>query len=701
MIDEIELRKFWDIEKRGNTLTEIRLISPEGKIGSGYFKDIDTIIAEIKKYPGYGVYYTINTPIDDVFDRLQKNKILFRVKSTTQDKEIKGRDEVVIDLDPVRASGINSTDHELMYARQKANEIYKWLLDQGFHPPLCNISANGCHLKLRCGMKNTDENTEMVKKFLGVIDMLFSDDKVDCDTSLFNASRILKCCGTISYKGNGDTNSDRPRRMARYTYIPDDWYDNINSNAYFEKVAAMFPEPEQPERSNNYRPGSFDLDEFIKEHDIKIDRIVETSKMKKYLLHECPFCGSKAPDSALFKIYPSNALSFRCLHNRCQHQNFKTFRLFYDPNSYSKRDYNEYIQQQRYYGSARREPFHPVAEKEGKPKWLSLKQIAYVDVSQLASIPTGIIDFDKRTGGLLLGDVTIMSGISGAGKTSLIDTIVANVLNRGFKVAVWSGEMQGFRYAQWQHQILAGRPYVKKKEGWDNFWYCPKNIADKINEWLDGKFWLYNCEEYGSRFAQLRNDIEEVVKQQGVNLIIIDNLAALNLSDLDGQKYEKQTQFITEIKDFCKKNNTSCIIVCHPRKVVSFLRKEDVAGTADLVNLADNLVILHRVGKDFVQRAGEFLGTKEVEQYRDFSSVLEVAKNRSMGVVDYLVGLYFEPESRRLKNSIAEHIVYGWVEPPASNPLFASLPNEDAVFKSDIESSSDWLTEESDEEIPF
>lgn len=681
MIDETELRRWWQEEKNNGSLVEIRLISPEGKIGSGYFRDIDTIISEVKKYPGYGVYYTLNTPVDECFGRLQANKICFRVKQTTQDKEIGGRDMVAIDLDPVRVSGTNSTNEELEYAKKKTNEIYKWLLGQGFYPPIVNYSGNGTHLKLRCAMLNNEANTETVKKFLAVIDMLFSDEKVDCDTSIYNAARIIKCCGTISYKGNDDPNSDRPRRMARYVKIPDEWYDNVNPNEYFEKVAAMLPEPEQPARSNNYRPNTFDIDAFIAEHDIKVDKVVETSKMKKYLLHECPFCGSKAPDSALFKLYPSNALSFRCLHNRCQHQDFKSFRLFYDPNSYTRRDYNEYVQRQRYYGTYNREPFQPVKEKDGKPIWLPLSKIEYVDVSTLATIPTGILGFDKKTGGLLFGDVTIMSGISGAGKTSLIDTIVANVVNRGFKVAVWSGEMQGFRYAQWQHQVFAGRPHVRKKEGWDNFWYCPKNIAERINAWLDGKFWLYNCEEYGSRFAQIMCDIEAIIEKRGVNMIILDNLASLNLIDLNGQKYEQQTQFITEIKDFCKKKNIACIIVCHPRKVVSFLRKEDIAGTADLVNLADNLIILHRVGKDFVERAGAFLGPVEVEKYKEYSSVLEIAKNRSMGVVDELVGLYFEPESRRLKNEIAEHIVYGWCEQPTQQSMFAAQAESQSESK--------------------
>ena len=39
---------------------------------------------------------------------------------------------------------------------------------------------------------------------------------------------------------------------------------------------------------------------------------------------------------------------------------------------------------------------------------------------------------------------------------------------------------------------------------------------------------------------------------------------------------------------------------------------------------------------------------------------MEWCKNRSYGIVDYLVGMYYEVETKRFKNSIAEHIVYGW-----------------------------------------
>ena len=53
-----------------------------------------------------------------------------------------------------------------------------------------------------------------------------------------------------------------------------------------------------------------------------------------------------------------------------------------------------------------------------------------------------------------------------------------------------------------------------------------------------------------------------------------------------------------------------------------------------------------------------------------YSNVLEVAKNRQMGIVDHLVGMYYELESRRLKNTIAEHVVYGWQDEPTQVNLY-------------------------------
>jgi hypothetical protein len=86
-----------------------------------------------------------------------------------------------------------------------------------------------------------------------------------------------------------------------------------------------------------------------------------------------------------------------------------------------------------------------------------------------------------------------------------------------------------------------------------------------------------------------------------------------------------------------------------------------VAGTADLTNAVDNVFIVHRVNNDFIRFAGDFLGHDIASQYFNFGNVIEICKNRDMGAMDYLVGLYFETESKRFLNEPYENINYGWV----------------------------------------
>ena len=162
---------------------------------------------------------------------------------------------------------------------------------------------------------------------------------------------------------------------------------------------------------------------------------------------------------------------------------------------------------------------------------------------------------------------------------------------------------------------------------------------------------------------------------------------SLNISSYDGDKYSQQTQFINDLKEFAKVKNIHIILVCHPRKESGFLRKESISGTADLTNLCDNLFIIHRVGKDFQTRASEFLDSTVVQNCLQYDSVVEVCKNRSMGIIDYIVGMFYENESRRLKNSISEHIVYGWEEQPKEQEMeyiqesdFEMLPESDIPF---------------------
>ena len=657
-MNEAIIRQWYDIFKDNHELVEIRILDPATrKTYSGYFTDIETLLEAIKPYDRSAIYFTLNVIDYACYSREQRDRISTKVKSTTSDGEIIERKWCLVDVDCEKPSDTNSSDEEKELAKSVVNNVYKFLRDEGFESPIVCDSANGFHLLYKQAMNSTPENTETMKRFLQVLDMFFSTDKVKIDCSTFNPSRICKLYGTYSRKGS-DT-PERPQRCSSILKVPSEI--KITQNEYFEKVASYLPEPEKKDRFNNYGASSFDLDEFIKEHDIKVTKVEDGKDYRKYVLEECPFCSShRAPDSAVFKMR-DGGFGFKCLHNSCSKYTFKDFRLHYDPNSYNKIDYKEFQAKQRRY-SPNVEPFVPQEECEEKgKKWLQMSEIKKVNIEDLLCIPTGYDQLDNKIVGLFAGELTILSGANSSGKTSWLDCLALNAVHKGFKVGVWSGEMQDWRFQNWIMQIAAGKTYSKRKIGFDNLYYVPSQYTEKIASWLNEKLFLYN-NNYGNNFKQIFSDIRDLVEREKVQMVIIDNLAALDIDSYDGEKYSKQTKFIIELKEYAKAKNIHIIVVCHPRKQITFLRKDSISGTADLTNIADNVFILHRVGKDFEDRASEFLGSAKAMELCSFSNIIEVAKNRQFGVVDYFVGLFYEPESRRLKNSVAEHIIYGWEE---------------------------------------
>lgn len=679
-MNEITIRQWYDTFKSGEELVEVRIVDNAYKrTYSGYFTDINTLLNEIRKYDNCNIYFTLNAINPACYDREQHDRIVTKPKSTTSDNDIVGRDWILIDIDTKKPSDTNSTDEEKEMAKEVVNNVFKFLRDEGFEKPVVCDSGNGFHLLYKIAMKNNNENTTICKEFLQVLDMLFSNTNVEIDCSTFNSSRICKLYGTFSRKGSNT--KKRPQRESKILRIPDEV--KITPNEYFAKVAAMLPKPEQPSKSNYYSNEKFDLEAFLNKHHIAVRNIVRTSSFTKYILDECPFNSShRAPDSAIFEM-SNGGLGFKCLHSSCSQYTWKDFRLKFEPDAYDHKEYQRHEHKMQYYSSQKKEPFVPKKEDSAKgKKWLAMTDVQYVDMSKLVAIPTGYKELDKKIIGLLMGDVTVLSGLSGSGKTSWIDCVVLNAVQRGYKVGIWSGELQDFRFQSWIDQISAGKNYVCKKEGYENYYYAPKNIANQINKWLEGKLFLYN-NNYGSKWQQLFADIKTLVENEGTQLIVLDNLMALQIDSYDGDKYTQQTRFINDLKEYAKAKNIHVILVCHPRKEGGFLRKESISGTADLTNLADSVIIIHRIGKDFEQRAGEFFGKDKVIPYLKYNSVIEVCKNRSMGVIDLLVGMYFEVESRRLKNEISENIVYGWQEQPAQL-TFEPTPESDVSDLQDI-----------------
>jgi hypothetical protein len=129
----------------------------------------------------------------------------------TGDIDITKRRWLPVELDPVRPSGISSTDEEHSLAVERAFEIRDALRQRDWPEPIVGDSGNGSHLLYRVELPTSDD--ELVKRFLQALASRFDDDRVKIDQQVFNPSRIWKLYGTVSRKG--DHVADRPHRLAR------------------------------------------------------------------------------------------------------------------------------------------------------------------------------------------------------------------------------------------------------------------------------------------------------------------------------------------------------------------------------------------------------------------------------------------------------------------------------------------------------
>lgn len=676
-MNEYTLRQWYDVFKDNKDLVEIRILDPNTKkTYSGYFTDIETLLKAIKPYEYCNIYFTLNVINDACYSREQHDKISTRPKSTTSDNEIIARKWCLIDVDCEKPSDTNSTDEEKEWAKQVVNNIYKFLRDEGFEQPVICDSANGFHLLYKQAMISSPQNTETMKKFLQVLDMYFSTDKVKVDCSTFNPSRICKLYGVISRKG-ADT-KERPQRESTIHRVPPEL--KVTSNEYFEKVASYLPQPEKKDRTNNYGADTFNLEDFIAKYNIPVRNVVETSTFTKYVLDECPFNSShRAPDSAVFKMR-DGSFGFKCLHNSDRHYTFRDFRLHYDANAY-ERQYTEPHRTFRPFQKEKKPMFLQENDENKGNVWQCLSEIEDEDRSKIISIPSGILQYDKECCGFDKPSLNVWSGNNGSAKSTLLNQIAINAVNQGFKVAIYSGELRGKKMKRWLLFQAAGKQYNKKSNYNDYDYYTPVNVKDKIVEWLQGKLYNYNT-QYSHNIEQVCLEVEKLVKEQQIDMLLMDNLSCLDIDELEGGINEQQKAAIKMLLRLTERLEISTHLVIHPKKSEMYLRKNDISGAKTLTDLADNVLFVHRWNQDTQKAAKEFMPPKVYEDLclSGATNIVEVIKQREFGEAEgHIYKLYFEPESRRLKNSVAEHIVYGWQEENDSY-YTPTQPKEDVML---------------------
>ena len=322
------------------SIVELRAILDNGNMASGYYDDMAQLAADAEKVEGanaQGIYVTLNE-LDPALLARSSNRIKMKLGKkdpTTGDENVTRRRWFPVDIDAVRPSGVSSSDAEHTAALDKAARIAQYLKDEGWPEPIVGDSGNGAHLLYAIDLPNDTEGTDLVKRGLESLALLFDDKKSEVDTANHNASRIWKLYGTVSRKG--DSTKTRPHRRSMLVSAPENVV-TVSKEQLNQLAATAKPITEKAEKKPATTGQAIDLGRWLRDHSVDIADEKPYQGGVLFTLGECPFSGSHK-DGAFAIQFPSGAIYAGCHHSSCGggDQRWQELREKFDPKTKRKK----------------------------------------------------------------------------------------------------------------------------------------------------------------------------------------------------------------------------------------------------------------------------------------------------------------------------------------------------------------------------
>jgi hypothetical protein len=176
---------------------EVRLFRPNG-VAVGYFDSWDAALLAVENEPSQykAAYFTLNA-INLPAGIPLNPRALTPSRNAAGAADIARRTWLLVDLDPPRPAGTNSTDAEKQAAREQAERVREYLDGRGWPEPVLADSGNGWHLLYRIDLPNDDNATVLVRGILARLHQLFPM----VDEGNFDAPRLCKFYGSWARKG--------------------------------------------------------------------------------------------------------------------------------------------------------------------------------------------------------------------------------------------------------------------------------------------------------------------------------------------------------------------------------------------------------------------------------------------------------------------------------------------------------------------
>lgn len=299
------------------------------------------------------------------------------------------------------------------------------------------------------------------------------------------------------------------------------------------------------------------------------------------------------------------------------------------------------------------------------PRIKKLSDVKRKSMAEMEHIDTGLHKLNKTLGGFFFGQLIILTGERGLGKSTMGSQFITEAIAQNVPAFCYSGELPEWFFQDWFDRQCAGRNNINvatSELGFDN--YLVDGLAlEQIHDWYDERCYIYDNSilETEDENESILQTLETAIRQYGCRILMIDNLMTAISDDLKSDLYRQQSNFVRALAKMAKQYNVIILLIVHPRKRQGFqFGNDDVAGSSNITNLAD-VVLNYAMPKH----------DDELNPDR----ILQVTKNRLGGTLNYDgIPLWYDIPSKRISEArglfnweLGWNVVDGFMELPEDN----------------------------------
>lgn len=248
---------------------------------------------------------------------------------------------------------------------------------------------------------------------------------------------------------------------------------------------------------------------------------------------------------------------------------------------------------------------------------------------------SGIQELDYDIKGFEMGCITIWTGFTNAGKTTIMTMLAKKTIDQGERIFFFNGEQtkEDFKNNLYIQSSTSKDLEIKQFRSscvFDTF--VKEEKAIQLEKKYGNKIYVYN-NEMPKDINTLLYAMEELRSSQKIQVFFLDNFMQIDMKN--DNVFQEQTEIMEKLRTFAVNKKVHIHLVAHPRKIERFqtrLTLYDIAGSSNIVNKAYNIISILRVDtlkkddKDYKKLEEELL--REGYDINNTSTVLEILKTK-------------------------------------------------------------------------